>query len=69
MVLVIGEAKTLAGQITAKNAHPRVKVFGEFGNSKCSCREAQAVRALPVRFSRESGIQLVAVLGEESRGK
>ncbi len=34
MVLVIGEAKTLAGQITAKNAHPRVKVFGEFGELK-----------------------------------
>jgi len=34
MVFVIGEAKTLAGQVAAKNAHPVVEVFGELGKFK-----------------------------------
>src|SRR6266702_3641012 len=70
MVFVIGETKPLSGQVAAKNAHPGAQVFEEL--RKCEV-ELEGSPKAQARFLFGSGanqeIQLVAVPGEESRGK
>src|SRR5216684_2157213 len=70
MVFVIGETKTLAGEITAKNAHPRVQVFGEFEKLEMQLqRSPKPFARFLVSLGANQEIQPVVVLGEESRGK
>src|SRR6266446_2349203 len=70
MVFVVGEAKTLAGEIAPKNAHSRVQVRREFWKIKMQLqRSPQPLAGLLLGFRANQKIQLVAVPGEESRGK
>src|SRR5713226_3301416 len=70
MVFVIGKAETLAGQVTAENAHPRVHIFGEFGKLEMQLqRSPKTLARFLFGFRANQEIQLVAVPGEEPRGK
>src|SRR6267378_3206891 len=68
-VFVIGKAKTIAGDVAAKNAHARVQVFGEFGKLEMQLqRSPRPLARFLFGFRANQEIQCVAVPGEESRG-
>jgi len=70
MVLVIGEAKRSPVKSPRKNAHPRVKVFGEFRElGSAAAEKPKAVRRFLFGFRANQEIQACRGAREESRGK
>ena len=67
-VIVIGQAKTFACQISAENADARVEIFEEYRKLKMQLQRAPKPFArFLLRFCPDQQIQLAAMPGQEPR--
>src|SRR5580704_18820985 len=69
VVFVVAEAEALTRQISAEDSHPRAKVFAKLKKPEMKLkRSPQPLARFFLALRANQKIQLVAVLGKQSRG-